>query len=160
MNYTAAQGVCPMYRTQFDPSEIPADIRQYFEEVEVPCGAPWRRVVERARGGPTGREARRPVPTSSNGNHNSMGKVDGSDTRGLPSVTSETLGWAPSCTCAAGDPIPATVLDPFSGAGTTVLVAERLGRRGIGVELKPSYADMAKRRLVADAPLFSAEVLR
>jgi len=47
-----------------------------------------------------------------------------------------------------------TVLDPFAGAGTTLLVADRLGRDGIGIELNPKYADMAQRRIVNDAPLF------
>jgi DNA modification methylase len=46
-----------------------------------------------------------------------------------------------------------TVLDPFGGSGTTLLVADRLGRHGIGVELNPEYAAMARRRITADAPL-------
>lgn len=39
------------------------------------------------------------------------------------------------------------VLDPFSGSGTTALVAGRLGRRFAGVELHPDYIEMAQRRL-------------
>ena len=35
----------------------------------------------------------------------------------------------------------------FLGAGTTALVAARLGREWIGIELSPGYADMARRRL-------------
>jgi DNA modification methylase len=50
-----------------------------------------------------------------------------------------------------------TVLDPFAGAGTTLLVADRLGRNGVGIELNPTYAEMARRRIVSDAPLFSSE---
>lgn len=46
--------------------------------------------------------------------------------------------------------MPATVLDPFSGAATTGLVALRLGRRYLGVELSPKYADISRRRLEAD----------
>ncbi len=48
-----------------------------------------------------------------------------------------------------------TILDPFLGAGTTLLVADRLGREGIGIELNPEYADMARQRIGGDAPLFS-----
>ena len=48
-----------------------------------------------------------------------------------------------------------TVLDPFSGAGTTALVADRLGRHAIGIELNPAYADMARKRIENDAPLFA-----
>lgn len=50
------------------------------------------------------------------------------------------------------------VLDPFGGAGTTGLVADRLGRNAILTELNPAYAEMARRRIEGDAPLF-AEVL-
>jgi hypothetical protein len=51
-----------------------------------------------------------------------------------------------------------TILDPFAGAGTTLLVADRLQRHGIGIELNQEYAAMAGQRLVNDAPLF-AEVV-
>jgi DNA modification methylase len=47
-----------------------------------------------------------------------------------------------------------TVLDPFGGAGTTGLVADRLGRDAVLVELNPAYAEMARRRITDDAPLF------
>ena len=39
------------------------------------------------------------------------------------------------------------VLDPFVGSGTTLLVAERLGRRAVGTEINPEYIEIAKRRL-------------
>lgn len=38
------------------------------------------------------------------------------------------------------------VLDPFAGYGTTVAVAERMGRRAIGVELVPEHLEIARRR--------------
>lgn len=38
------------------------------------------------------------------------------------------------------------VLDPFSGYGTTVAVAERMGRHGIGIELVPEHLAIARRR--------------
>ena len=38
------------------------------------------------------------------------------------------------------------VMDPFSGSGTTVAVAERFGRRGIGIELNPAYIHLAQKR--------------
>jgi DNA modification methylase len=38
------------------------------------------------------------------------------------------------------------VLDPFMGSGTTILAAERVGRRGYGLELDPLYVDAAIRR--------------
>jgi DNA modification methylase len=45
-----------------------------------------------------------------------------------------------------------TVLDPFSGAGTTAMVAQQLGRRAIGIDLLAEYHDIALRRM-SDAPL-------
>jgi site-specific DNA-methyltransferase (cytosine-N4-specific) len=47
----------------------------------------------------------------------------------------------------AGCPEGGTVLDPFMGSGTTALVARRLGRRAVGVELSAEYAALAARRL-------------
>ena len=49
------------------------------------------------------------------------------------------------------------VLDPFGGAGTVGLVASRLQRRATLIELNPAYADMARERCRADAPLLMAE---
>jgi DNA modification methylase len=46
------------------------------------------------------------------------------------------------------------VLDPFGGAGTTGLVADRLGRNAVLIELNSDYADMTERRIRGDAPLF------
>lgn len=60
------------------------------------------------------------------------------------------VGWGPGCKCDAGEPIPAIVLDPFSGAGTTVMVAVRLGRRGIGCDLNSEYVEMSRRRILND----------
>lgn len=39
------------------------------------------------------------------------------------------------------------VLDPFAGFGTTLVVAERMGRSGLGIELLPDRAEMIRRRL-------------
>jgi DNA modification methylase len=55
----------------------------------------------------------------------------------------------------AGCPAGGTVLDPFGGAGTTGLVADRLGRHCTLIELNPEYATMARRRIEADAGMFA-----
>jgi len=54
----------------------------------------------------------------------------------------------------AGCPEGGTVLDPFGGAGTTGLVADRLQRSAVVIELNPAYADMALNRIEKDAGLF------
>ena len=41
------------------------------------------------------------------------------------------------------------ILDPFFGSGTTGAVARRLGRRFIGLERDPAYADVARKRIAA-----------
>jgi DNA modification methylase len=54
----------------------------------------------------------------------------------------------------AGCPKDGTVLDPFAGAGTTGLVADRLNRGAILIELNPTYCTMIHNRITNDAPLF------
>jgi site-specific DNA-methyltransferase (adenine-specific) len=39
------------------------------------------------------------------------------------------------------------VLDPFAGSGTTLSVANKLGRRYLGIELSPQYAEAVRQRL-------------
>jgi hypothetical protein len=59
----------------------------------------------------------------------------------------KTIGWKPSCKCIQEtEPVPATVLDPFAGACTTLHVAKNYGRNAIGIDLKAEYLDMGKRR--------------
>ena len=55
----------------------------------------------------------------------------------------------------AGCPEGGTVLDPFFGAGTTGLVAQRHGRKWIGCELNPEYAAIAVARIESEANLFT-----
>lgn len=50
----------------------------------------------------------------------------------------------------AACPEGGVVLDPFFGAGTVGLVAERHGRDWIGIELNPAYAKLAEKRIAAD----------
>lgn len=56
-----------------------------------------------------------------------------------------------SCACEGRAWQPGIVLDPFMGAGTVGVVAERLGRRWIGIELNPEYAEQARERIEAVA---------
>ena len=53
----------------------------------------------------------------------------------------------------AGAPEGSLVLDPFGGAGTVGLVADRLGRDAILIELNPEYAEIARKRIEGDAPM-------
>jgi site-specific DNA-methyltransferase (adenine-specific) len=52
----------------------------------------------------------------------------------------------PSCRCGAPRE-PGLVLDPFMGAGSTAIAAERLGRDWLGIELNPDFAGLAEQRI-------------
>jgi DNA modification methylase len=51
----------------------------------------------------------------------------------------------------AGSALGDTILDPFAGSGTTLAVAIGNGRHGVGIELNPAYAEMARSRI---GPMF------
>ena len=127
------------------------------------CGSPWRRIItkgapdlahQRACGGDAAGE----YSGTSTKDHAAAGVQDASAVKGriLAGLgTRRTAGWAATCECPEHKPVPCTVLDPFGGAGTTGLVADRLGRDAILIELNPEYAAMARRRLTGDAPLLA-----
>jgi DNA modification methylase len=68
-------------------------------------------------------------------------------------------GFRDGCACpdASAPTRPAVVLDPFSGTGTTVLVASALGRHGIGVDMSADYCRLAQWRV--NDPAQRAKVL-
>ena len=49
------------------------------------------------------------------------------------------------------------VFDPFAGSGTSLVAAKQLGRRYLGCELSPEYAEHARRRVEAAEPTLFAE---
>ena len=85
-------------------------------------------------------------------------REEGTAIWGISRSTSRTTGWSPSNRL-VGDSlrpryrplVPATVLDPFAGSGTVGLVADRLQRDAILIEISPEYAEMARRRIEAEA---------
>ena len=103
------------------------------------CGSPWERVVEKEL---TGVDDERP-------NNGMPGRSGNGLTRkraGDPLST--TTGWQPNCECPPADPIPATVLDPFNGSGTSGTVALDLGRAYIGVDISKEYVtELAEERI-------------
>jgi hypothetical protein len=120
------------------------------------CGAPWARVVHKEFTPQTDVSADRGV----RGAPGQKPMDETNSWEGFPrgSTDVQTLGWCPTCGCDAGDPIPATCLDPFAGSFTTSLVAERLQRDSISIELSQEYVEMGRRRIESDAGLF-AQVL-
>lgn len=102
------------------------------------CGANWRRrVAKRAE------KRERPNQFTKREGKQGTGNVCANDVAG---VSIQTLGWEPSCSCKA-DVVPCTVLDPFNGTGTTAVVAQRLGRHFVGIDLSEDYLGMAAKRI-------------
>jgi DNA modification methylase len=58
----------------------------------------------------------------------------------------------------AGSALGDTVLDPFTGSGTTGAVAVRHQRNFVGCELNPAYVELARTRIDSVAPMFAQEV--
>jgi len=101
------------------------------------CGRPWRRQLE--------------VTYQSIAPHAENRQRRHADPRvfeiTVPRVReARTVGWQPTCDCDAPT-VPAVVLDPFAGTGTTLLVAQQQGRHAIGVELNRSFLGLLKGRL-------------
>ena len=125
------------------------------------CGAPWAREVESKTRFESGSGKAGNVPA---GKYAGTAQAESGDydIRMGPVRDVMTTGWHQSCTCrnpTFGSPVihtrPATVLDPFAGSGTVGLVADKLGRDAILIEISEDYADMARRRIQDDAPLFA-----
>ena len=107
------------------------------------CGKPWERIVE-ASGGTIGEG-------SWHDHTNDMVRGMRDESHGKSkdgTYKREHIGWDPTCTCTA-DVVPATVLDPFAGSGTTLAVAQKFGRRSVGTDLNREYLDLATKRLLA-----------
>jgi hypothetical protein len=156
------------------------------------CGAPWERVTEPSpeyakylgkdwADYEQDEEDGRGHFTLPNGDKSHQRPVK----RKAPALTAEyiTTGFRPTCACRVSTadlydeygitnpafpdevvpkPVACRVLDPFGGAGTTGLVADRLQRDATLVEIKAEYAEMARARIAEDAPpmFASVEVVR
>ncbi len=111
------------------------------------CGKPWARKVETS-GGSIGegdwidKSAQHEKGMSSPAKSKNSSK-DGTYRR-------RDLGFFPSCEC-GGETRPGLVLDPFTGSGTTGVVAVRHRRRFAGCELNPDYVAMAQGRIDSEA---------
>jgi hypothetical protein len=129
------------------------------------CGKPWERetAIDYTDAGRNNNS----LKTKAGGDAVAAMSARPYETRKLKNV--ETLGWRPGCNCVDEEqladgswsapilrqPIPCTILDPFLGSGTTAFVARKHGRRSIGIELNPAYADLAARRMAQQSLEFA-----
>lgn len=105
------------------------------------CGEPYRRITNKQR-----LKRNRPndyVKRCEHGQENTCANS-------VAGVNIETVGWEKNCKCETREIKPCVVLDMFSGAATTGLVCQRLGRRYIGIELNPEYVELSLERLKQD----------
>lgn len=137
------------------------------------CGTPWVRVVEKetvtAHNGKTDSAYKKGTTANRLALLRQAARERGEEYQNK--VT--TIGWDPGCECGElvdsggvspqgfsidvfkhHDPIPCRVLDPFFGAGTVGLVADRLGRDATGIDLNAEYCAMSRDRIIGDAPMF------
>ncbi|WP_368861216.1 site-specific DNA-methyltransferase [Frankia sp. AgB32] len=122
-------------------------------------GAEW--TTRRARGAP-GRRGVDPAPSVAAADRDVAphgGGRNPGDVWSLPVASFDGGHFAvfppeiPRRAILTGCPPGGVVLDPFSGSGTTGMVAGQLGRRYIGIDLNPDYHQLALRTRLRDRPL-------
>ena len=112
------------------------------------CGAPWERVVEKGLTAHDGK-TETGYQEGMTANRLALLRQAARERGGEYSNQSTTIGWQPTCDCGIEETVPATVLDPFAGSGTTLMVARKHGRNGIGLDLSFDYLNTnARERLV------------
>ncbi len=109
------------------------------------CGSPYKRAVESKR-----------EPRANRLQAFGSAVKAGAGRIYEPVVESRTVGWRPSCPCHSSEElarlngaatIPATVLDPFAGSGTTLYAARKLGRKSVGFDLDARNVKLVEGRL-------------
>lgn len=109
------------------------------------------RVAQRGKSGSHSGEYPKPNPLGANSRN--VWSIASTPFRGAHyAVMPSTL--AERC-IKSGSPVGGSVLDPFGGAGTTGLVADRLGRNATLIELNPANRELGAERVRMDGPLFA-----
>jgi DNA modification methylase len=129
------------------PEEIPkrAILAGTSQKGNCPsCGKPWVKDMDYKSN--YGKRSPAHVP------HGDKTKVSSTDWK-PPTIVYK--GWKSQCSCGT-EPVPAIVLDPFCGSGTTIQVARALGRHAIGLDISPLYRELADKR----ADLKTTDIMR
>jgi DNA modification methylase len=136
-----------------------AKAERYFYNAEA--------IKERGAGGGrfNGAPGGQPCPDRGDNARQDMTPTENRNKRSVWTVTPEPFPEAHFATyppkliepcILAGSEVGDLIIDPFNGAGTTGLVSVKHGRRYVGPDLNPAYADIARRRIAeADTHLFN-----
>lgn len=130
------------------------------------CGAPWVRITEKqplpvnapqtTASGPEKYSGKHSTTDPQAAGHRILASMKAGREAGYDRNNSFpprcTIGWKSTCSHDL-PPVPCTVLDPFSGSGTVAVVAKKLNRHFVGIEMNPSYISMAWNRLEKEVGL-------
>lgn len=105
----------------------------------VECGKPWVRILEKQIIESNSRSDRK-IARINNITSNSVFTTNNISIQ-------RSVGWKKSCKCLTDEIKPSLIFDPFMGSGTTGLVALKLGREFIGIELNPESIEIANKRI-------------
>ncbi len=113
------------------------------------CGKPWARVIDK---GMTDHDSNTECGyvVGSNAHRPSLLRQAAREHGGEYHNGDSTVGWRPTCACGSHEVVPCRVLDPFSGAGTTALVGEQLGRDTVNIDTSAKYIELSKTRIADD----------
>jgi len=103
------------------------------------CGAPWERVIEKKTRPHPNRWSGKNDARQFNTSENKYGMGGG---LGVAHI-SMTVSWQPTCKCDNKGTGRCVVLDPFGGSGTVSMVAKKLGRASMYIDINPEYVKMA-----------------
>lgn len=122
------------------PEKLPATaIKVSTSEhgVCLECGAPYKRITEKTR-----------IPTrpAKNNKVDETHKANRDPQRHI--TKTQTVGWEKSCDCLTNAIKRPTVLDPFSGAGTTGVACKNLNCNYIGCDISSEYIDDSEKRII------------
>lgn len=124
------------------------------------CGAPYKRIIHKERK-PT-RPGCNSKATSASQNedspyHDTRGTIIGNRDPRRHTTVKECVGWSTTCKHAISRPNPCIVFDPFHGAGTTMMVANRLKLNYFGIDISQKYLDLSIERLRAGPIAFPSD---
>lgn len=118
------------------------------------CGTPYERIIESQRkatrpGTKTkvSTKNRRRIQLGLDSSSTTLASVVGNRDPLRHVTSSKTIGWKKACRCKTKKRVPAIVLDPFGGTGTSAVAAIENGRHAVLCELNPEYAAECKRRM-------------